>query len=80
MKLKGARPVEAFSLVWIEDEKRLGAKIGDPASQALWESCVMLRCLWVWALPHEQGYIRARGDAHGVLAAFAKRSAASPSA
>lgn len=60
------------------DEGRTSAKIGEPASQALWEAYMMLRCLWLWVTPHEQGFIRIRGDAQGVLAAFVKRAARSP--
>lgn len=32
---------------------------------------MMLRALWTWLVPGEQGYIRTRGDAQGVLAAIA---------
>lgn len=37
-----------------------------------------LRCLWRCAEPQKQGFVRLKGDALGVLAAFVKRSAASP--
>ena len=79
VRLEGGRPVETFALTWTaEDEKVLGAKVGDPGSQALWEAYMMLRCLWHWMDGTSQGFIRIRGDAQGVLSAFVKRSAASP--
>lgn len=38
----------------------------------------MLSCFLAWAQPHEQGHIRLRGDAQGVLAALVKRAAKAP--
>ena len=79
VRLVDGKPVETFSLVWNqEDEKRLSARIGDPASQALWEAYMMLWCLWHWLEGEDQGFVRIRGDAQGVLSALIKRSAASP--
>lgn len=75
MCLNAGAPVETFALKWTaEDERRTGAKIGEPGSQALWEAYMMLRCLWLWVQPHEQGYIRICGDAQGVLAALVKNA------
>ena len=39
---------------------------------------MMLRCLWTWVRATEQGCIRIRGDAQGILAALVKRAAKSP--
>ena len=76
----GAKYAERVALVWnSEDEEKTGARIGDPASQALWEAYMMLRCLWCWMKADTSGgFVRIRGDAQGVLAAFVKRSAKSP--
>ena len=79
VRLVDGRPVETFALAWTEeDEKQVKAVIGDPGSQALWESYMMLRCLWNWMTPDLQGFVRIRGDAEGVLAALVKLSAKSP--
>eukprot|EP00438_Fugacium_kawagutii_P014285 Skav215770 [mRNA] locus=scaffold106:569116:574315:+ [translate_table: standard] len=75
VKLLDGVPSETFALQWTaDDELRVGAKIGDPGSQALWEAYMALRCLWQWMTPHRQGFVRICGDAQGVLAAFIKRS------
>ena len=76
----GAKYAERVAIVWnSEDEEKTGARIGDPASQALWEAYMMLRCLWCWMKADTSGgFVRIRGDAQGVLAAFVKRSAKSP--
>ena len=71
---------EVFVLVWTKaDELATGAKIGDPASQALWEAYMMLRCLCCWMVPGvtERGFVKIRRDAQGLLAAFLNRSAKS---
>ena len=79
VRLVNGQPVETFALTWNkQDEQNLEAVIGQPGSQALWESYMMLRCLWNWMTPDLQGFVRIRGDAEGVLAAFLKRSAKSP--
>lgn len=73
------RPAQTLSLIWNEDdEKNTGAKIGDPASQALWEGFMVLRALWCWLKPNRQGFVRVVGDAEGVLSALLKRSAKAP--
>lgn len=73
------RPLMTFALAWTpQDESLVGAKIGDPGSQALWEAYMMLKCVWQWLEPNRQGFIRIRGDAQGVLASLVKRSAHSP--
>ena len=59
VRLRADKPVEVFTLHWTEmDEKKTGAMIGSPGSQALWEAYMMLRCLWAWVQPGEQGFIR----------------------
>ena len=80
IKYQGDRYVERLSLVWdSKDEEKTGAQIGDPGSQALWEAYMKLRCLWCWMKADTSGgFVRIRGDAQGVLAAFVKRSAKSP--
>ena len=79
VRLVDGRPVETFALVWTKDDERhLSARIGEPASQALWEAYMMLRCMWHWLRDEDQGFVRIRGDAQGVLSALIKRSAASP--
>lgn len=45
--------------------------MGDPASQALWEAYMMLRCIWAWLTVQGQGYLRIRGDAQGMLGQLA---------
>ena len=40
------RPLMTFALAWTpHDEALVGAKIGDPGSQALWEAYMMLKCV-----------------------------------
>ena len=79
VRLHNGQPVECLSLKWSRhDEIMTGAHIGDPGSQALWEGYMLLRALWHWLCPGEQGFIRVRGDAQGVLAAVVKRAAISP--
>ena len=79
VKYRGGQPEETLSLVWTsEDERLTGAKIGEPGSQALWECYMVLRALWCWLKLGQQGYVRIRGDAEGVLAALLRRSAKSP--
>ena len=61
------------------DEKRLSAKRGDPASQAIWEAFMMLLALstWVGMLPAGRVAIEFRGDAKGVLQSVMARRAKS---
>ena len=73
------RRPEVFSLTWAAtDEAKTGAVIGEPGSQALWEAYMMLRCLWACVKTGDQGYIRIRGDAQGVLFALVRRAAKAP--
>lgn len=79
MKMVEGQPVQTLSLVWTkQDEENTGGKIGDPGSQAIWECYMVLRSLWCWLKPGQQGFVRIRGDAKGVLSALLKRSAESP--
>ena len=76
---RDGRPIELLALTWTkEEEAKLQAKIGDPASQATWECYIVLRALWCWLTDRDQGFVRIRGDAEGVLAALLKRSSKSP--
>ena len=79
VQLQNGQPVRTLALTWTrEDEAKLGATIGSPGSQALWEAYMMLRCFWAWMTPAEQGFVRIRGDAQGALQALVKRAAISP--
>ena len=79
IKMHEGQPVQTLSLVWSKlDEENTGGKIGDPGSQAIWECYMVLRSLWCWLKSGQQGFVRIRGDAQGVLSALLKRSAESP--
>lgn len=56
MRLQSGQSVETMALVSQEDEAKLGTKIGDAGSQAIWEAYMMLRCLWVWLDQDGWGY------------------------
>ena len=63
------QPFSYFAIVWTaEHEKLIGAVIGDPGSQGVWEAFSMLIALRLWIDAPFRGPIRILGDAEGVLA------------
>ena len=78
VRLVNGCPVECFCLTWHEiDERAIGARIGQAASQAQWEAYMALRALWKWLTSELEGQVKIRGDAAGVLQSFVKRSSKS---
>ena len=75
------RPPDMYVVAtWTQDDELLlGARIGDPASQAVWEAFMVLLAVRHFVSARTRGKITVVGDALGVWHGLAKFSAKSPS-
>ena len=72
-------PFSYFTITWTaEHETLIGAVIGDPGSQGIWEAFSMLIALRLWIDAPCRRPIRILGDAEGVLAGMDKFTARAP--